>query len=205
MKHTVIVRMACREDAPEILEIYRPYVEKTAITFEYEVPDLEEFRQRMTNILREHPYLVAEEDGEIIGYAYTGNFVGREAYSWSAETTIYIKEGQRKNGVGRKLYQALEDASRLRNIRNLNACIGYPEEEDEYLTKNSASFHEHLGYKLVGKFHNSGFKFGRWYHMIWMEKMIGDHEGDPGPVIPFPEISAEVLKEIGIEKQKLPS
>ena len=80
MKHTVIVRMACLEDAPEILEIYRPYVEKTAITFEYEVPDLEEFRQRMTNILREHPYLVAEEDGEIIGYAYTGNLqlVGRD-------------------------------------------------------------------------------------------------------------------------------
>lgn len=200
MKDSVIIREACLEDASEILNIYRPYVEKTAISFEYEVPDLKEFRERMRKTLEEHPYLVAEENGEIIGYAYTGNFVGRKAYSWSAETTIYIKEGRTKSGVGKRLYQALEDVSKMRNIRNLNACIGYPETEDEYLTKNSASFHAHLGYTLVGTFHNSGFKFGRWYHMIWMEKMIGEHDGDPKEVIPFPDLDKEMLKKAGIEK-----
>lgn len=201
MDDSVIIRTACLEDASEILEIYRPYVEKTAITFEYEVPDLEEFKERMRKTLREHPYLVAEDNGEIIGYAYTGNFVGRKAYSWSAETTIYIKENRRKTGIGKRLYQALEDVSRMRNIRNLNACIGYPELEDEYLTKNSASFHEHLGYSLVGKFHNSGFKFGRWYHMIWMEKMIGEHDKEPGDVISFTDLDGKMLEKAGIEKR----
>lgn len=201
MDDSVIIRTACLEDASEILEIYRPYVEKTAITFEYEVPDLEEFKERMRKTLKEHPYLVAEDNGEIIGYAYTGNFVGRKAYSWSAETTIYIKENRRKSGIGKRLYQALEDVSRMRNIRNLNACIGYPELEDEYLTKNSASFHEHLGYSLVGKFHNSGFKFGRWYHMIWMEKMIGEHDKEPGDVIPFTDLDDKMLEKAGIEKR----
>lgn len=200
MENTITVRTASLADASEILEIYRLYVEKTAITFEYETPSLEEFTERMKNTLREHPYLVAEENGQVIGYAYTGDFVGREAYKWSVETTVYIKEDNRKSGAGRKLYQALENASRLRNICNLNACIGYPEAEDEYLTKNSADFHEHMGYQLVGKFHNSGFKFGRWYHMIWMEKMIREHSADPGPVIPFPQLDAGALKEIGIIK-----
>lgn len=200
MENLLRIRAACLEDAPEILDIYRPYVENTAVSFEYTVPALEVFRERMRNILRAHPWLVAEERGEIIGYTYTGNFVGREAYGWSAETTIYIKEDHRKAGVGKKLYQALEDISALRNIRNLNACIGYPEQEDEYLTKNSALFHEHLGYRLVGKFHNSGFKFGRWYHMIWMEKLIGPHDRNPGSVIPFPDLDGEELKKLGVER-----
>jgi phosphinothricin acetyltransferase len=70
----------------------------------------------------------------------------------------------------------------------MNACIGYPEVEDEYLTRNSAQFHEHLGYKLVGEFHKCGYKFSRWYNMIWMEKMIGDHLDDQPQIIPFPEL-----------------
>ena len=73
------------------------------------------------------------------------------------------------------------------NVLNLNACIGYPEREDEYLTRNSARFHEHLGYRLVGEFHECGYKFGRWYG-IWMEKHLGAHPPVPAPVIPFPEL-----------------
>lgn len=186
------------EDAVALLEIYAPYVEHTAISFEYEVPSAEEFRERIVNRLGKYPYLVAEVDGRMLGYAYTSPFVGRAAYGWSAETTIYLREDCRKMGVGRALYEALEKVSKAQNILNLNACIGYPQEEDEYLTMNSVKFHEHMGYQMVGMFHNSGYKFGRWYHMVWMEKLIGEHKDKPERVIPFRELSGEVLEMCGV-------
>ena len=101
-------------------------------------------------------------------------------------------------GVGRRLYQALEAVSQAQNILNLNACIGYPDEDDEHLTKNSVQFHGHLGYEMVGKFHKCGYKFGRWYHMVWMEKIIGTHEDVPAPVIPFSQLGEETLEKLGI-------
>lgn len=192
------IRTAVPEDAVALLEIYAPYVEHTAISFEYEVPSAEEFRERIVNRLGKYPYLVAEVDGRMLGYAYTSPFVGRAAYGWSAETTIYLREDCRKMGVGRALYEALEKVSKAQNILNLNACIGYPQEEDEYLTMNSVKFHEHMGYQMVGMFHNSGYKFGRWYHMVWMEKLIGEHKDKPERVIPFRELSGEVLEMCGV-------
>lgn len=193
------LRTARTEDAEKLLEIYRPYVEKTAISFEYEVPSLDEFKGRIINTLKKHPYLVAEKEGEILGYAYTSDFVGRVAYDHSSEMTIYLDETKRKMGIGRKLYSAIEGICKAQNITNLYACIGYPETEDEYLTKNSAEFHAHLGYRLAGKFYNCGLKFGRWYHMIWMEKIISTHGAAPAPVIPFPELDRKVLLEIGVQ------
>lgn len=190
---TIHIRIATASDAKELLEIYTPYVEETAISFEYDVPSLEEFKARITNTLQKYPYLVAEKDGEILGYAYTRAFVGRAAYDWSAETTIYLKNGKTKMGVGRMLYEALERISGAQNILNMNACIGYPDTEDEHLTMNSVHFHEHMGYRMVGMFHNSGYKFGTWYHMVWMEKIIGQHTSAPLPVIPFPELDREKI------------
>lgn len=194
----IIIRTAQITDAEELLNIYAPYVTKTAISFEYDVPGIDEFRERMRKTLKKYPYLAAEQNGEILGYAYTGPFVGRAAYGWSAETTIYLKESKRKMGVGRKLYTALENVSAMQNILNLNACIGCPEAEDKYLTQNSMQFHAHMGYRMVGKFQNSGYKFGRWYHMVWMEKLLGKHGADPAPVIPFPDLTPEALNSIGI-------
>ena len=197
-KEKIQIRAAAPDDAGELLKIYEPYVRKTAITFEYDVPELEEFRKRIENTLKKHPYLAAERDGELLGYAYTGPFKERAAYDRAVETTIYLKENQRKMGVGRKLYQALEDISRAQNILNLNACIGYPEIEDEYLTRNSVQFHEHLGYTMVGKFHKCGYKFGNWYDMVWMEKIIGEHNVLPAPVIHFPRLGKETLRTLGV-------
>ena len=179
------IRTAMTEDAAELLEIYRPYVEKTAITFEYDVPTSEEFRARMEKTLKRYPYLVAEKGGELIGYAYAGPFVGRAAYDWAAEVSIYLKENQRGMGIGKRLYQAIEEISRAQNITNLNACIGSPDPEDEYLTRNSIQFHEHMGYRMVGEFCKCGYKFGRWYNMVWMEKIIQVHEKEPEPVVKF--------------------
>ena len=121
------------------------------------------------------------------------------AYDWGVETTIYVKKDCKRGGIGRKLYTALEKVSAAQHILNLNACIGYPEVEDEYLTRDSAHFHEHLGYRLVGEFHKCGYKFGRWYDMIWMEKLIGDHTAEPKPVVPFPELDELTLHKCGIE------
>lgn len=175
---TVIIRDATLEDAERILEIYAYYVENTAITFEYDVPALSEFQDRMENTMRRYPYLVIEKDGVIQGYAYAGAFVGRAAYDWSCELTIYLDYAAQKCGFGRILYEALEKKLKQMGILNLYACIGYPETEDVYLNKNSAEFHAHLGFKTVGEFHKCGFKFGRWYNMIWMEKIIGEHSAE---------------------------
>lgn len=172
------IRPASLEDAPRLLEIYSYYVDNTVITFEYEAPTLEEWKERMAGIMQKYPYLCVLQDGVIMGYAYAGPFHARAAYQWAAETAIYVDKDARKCGLGRRLYEALEDALKKMGILNLYACIGYPEVEDEYLTKNSAQFHEHLGYELVGVFHNCGYKYHRWYHMIYMEKIIGEHMGE---------------------------
>lgn len=192
--NNISIRVATPDDAEALLALYAPYVTETAISFEYEVPSVDEFRARIARTLEQYPYIIAEFRGVILGYAYTSAFVGRAAYAWSAETSIYIDKNCRHKGIGRALYHAIETISRLQRITNLYACIGVPEgADDPYLTRNSADFHAHLGYRFVGEFQRCGYKFGRWYHMIWMEKLIGDHVDRPLPVRPFSELSTEEL------------
>ena len=170
------IRTATREDAAQLLKIYSYYVEHTAISFEYTTPSEDEFKERISHILQKYPYLVLEDDGVIKGYAYAGVFKDRAAYDHCCEVTIYLDRGSKGSGCGRALYEALEAELKKIGIINLYACIGDPEVEDEYLTKNSELFHRHMGYTKIGEFHKCGYKFGRWYNMIWMEKMIGEHE-----------------------------
>lgn len=177
MRKMINIRSARIEDAERLVEIYDYYVRETAITFEYVTPSVAEFKGRMRKVMERYPYLVIEKDGIIQGYAYAGVFKDRAAYDWSCEVTIYLDHNACKCGLGRMLYEALETELRKARLLNLYACIGVPEQEDEYLTWNSAEFHAHLGYKTVGEFHQCGCKFRRWYNMIWMEKMIGEHLG----------------------------
>ena len=169
------IRSAAISDADRLLEIYSYYVKNTAISFEYEVPSPEEFKSRIMHTMEKYPYFVLEDDGVIRGYAYAGVFKGRAAYDHCCEVTIYLDFDSRKRGYGRALYQALEEELGKRGVINLYACIADPISEDEYLTKNSEQFHQHMGYTKVGEFHKCGYKFDRWYNMIWMEKMIGKH------------------------------
>ena len=164
-----------RDQRRRLLEIYAHYVENTAITFEYDVPKPEEFEGRIAKTLEKYPYLVLEEDGVIQGYAYAGPFVGRAAYRHSCEVSIYLDRDAKDRGYGRLLYETLEEKLKAMGILNLYACIGVPEVEDEYLTRHSERFHEHMGFSKVGEFHRCGYKFKRWYSMIWMEKIIGEH------------------------------
>lgn len=172
----ITIRTAMISDASEILDIYGYYVANTAISMEYEVPGLGEFEKRIENTLENYPYLVAEQDGKIIGYAYAGKFHPRAAFYRSAEVSIYISKDAVKCGLGRKLYEAIEAKLTEQGILNVYASIAYTDVEDEYLTNNSTQFHEHMGYKKVAQFSNCCIKFGRWYHLIWMEKFLGEHK-----------------------------
>ncbi|MBT9775097.1 GNAT family N-acetyltransferase [Clostridium sp. MCC353] len=176
MEHQDIkIRIVTEQDAEKLLSIYAPYVEQTAITFEYDVPSAGEFADRIKGVLKKYPYLAAERDGQLLGYAYAGCFHARPAYDWAVETSIYVDRNKKKMGIGKKLHDALETVLKEQGILNMNACIAYPETEDEYLNKNSVEFHEHLGYRWVGEFRQCGYKFDRWYNMVWMEKHIGEH------------------------------
>lgn len=192
------IRMATKEDAKELLEIYAPYVTSTAITFEYTVPTIQEFEKRIENVLKKYPYIVAYNGTEILGYAYASAFHERPACNWAVETSIYVKKERKKLGIGKLLYDALENILWEQNIINVNACIAYPEVEDEYLTKNSVEFHQHLGYHLVGTFSKCGYKFGNWYHLVWMEKHIGKHQSNPLEVKKIDEVRPIIAQKYGI-------
>ena len=143
-RNDIKIRTAEPDDADKILNIYSYYVLNTAISFEYEVPTVEEFRERIKKTLEKYPYFVAIFDDKIIGFAYAGAFVGREAYKYSAELTVYVDKDYKKQGIGKLLYQKLEEDLKQKNIRNLYACVGTPvKESDEYLDFNSVEFHKH--------------------------------------------------------------
>ena len=182
---SIEIRTAAPEDAGRLLEIYKYYIEETAITFEYEVPSVEEFAGRIRKTLKTYPYLVLLEDGTIMGYAYAGVFKGRAAYDWSCELSIYVDKAAHKCGYGRRLYEALEQELKEMGILNLYACIASPVREDPYLNRNSIDFHAHMGYELVGTFHSCAYKFHTWYDMVWMGKTIGEHQKDQPSVRPF--------------------
>ena len=186
------IRVAEEKDAATLLEIYSYYVEKTAITFEYETPSIEEFTHRIHDIKAKYPYIVAEENGEILGYAYGSAFHPRAAYGWCAEMSIYVRHDRRGSGAGGRLYRALESLLAEMGILNLNACIAFPPEEDAFLTLDSVRFHEKMGYRMAGHFHACGRKFDRWYDMVWMEKHLGPHTGHAADVVPFSQVRGQL-------------
>lgn len=171
------------DDARELLEIYAPYVMETAISLEYEVPSIEEFQHRIKTISSRLPYIKAVDDhNRIIGYAYAGSFKTRKGYDWSVETTVYVKREFRNRGVGKQLYEVLEQSLRDIGILNMNACIVVPREVDEHLTMDSIRFHEKMGFSLVGTFHQSGYKLNAWHDVTWMEKLLAPHQVNQSPV-----------------------
>lgn len=160
-----MIRIATEQDVPAILAIYAPYVENTTYSFEYDVPCSRSFLQRFLDITRQFPWLVWEENGEILGYAYASPPYTRAAYSWCAEPSVYIKEEAQGRGIGRKLYAALEAILLEQGYQVLYSLIT---EENT----GSVKFHEVCGYTHKVTFSDCGFKFGRWLGLIWMEKRL---------------------------------
>lgn len=180
------IRAARIGDAGPLRDIYAYYVENTALTFEYEVPSLEEFQNRMAHTLARYPYLVAESEDGIVGYSYAGRFHPRAAYAWNAETTVYLKPGSRRQGVGRMLYTRMEEILREQGIVKTIAIITLP--VDAYSDFNSMQFHEKMGYGHAGRMDFSGFKFGRWYSTICMDKIISAPKENMEPVRAFDDV-----------------
>ena len=193
MNRDIQIRVARESDAAALRDIYAPYVERTAVSFEYEAPDVATFLERIRRVQERYPYLVAESDGALLGYAYAGSFHTREAYSWSAKASIYLRMDCRRMGVGSALYRALEAALRAMGVRRLYASIAVPDEPDEHLTLDSVRFHAAMGYRTVGEFHHCGWKFGRWYNTRWMEKVLASDNSAPSPLKSFRELDVDAI------------
>jgi len=186
----MIIRIASPDDVNRILEIYSYYIENTAISFEYVIPSVEEFRGRIEGTLNKYPYIVAEEDGKIIAYAYASQFHTRKAYIYGAELSIYVDKDSRGLGIGPMLYDEIIEILKRQNVITAYACIAMTEDEnDPYLTNASVRFHEKQGFTITGRHLRSGRKFGRWYNTVWMERIINDAFDNPAEFIPFPELS----------------
>ncbi|WP_165062690.1 GNAT family N-acetyltransferase [Adlercreutzia sp. ZJ154] len=179
------IRIATIEDAETIREIYMPYVLNTAVSFECEVPSIDEFQNRIRNTLIEYPYLVAVENDTIVGYAYASSFHSREAYKHSAELSVYVKQDCRGQGIGSSLYLKLEELLIKQNICTVHACIASPDGKDEHLTDASEKFHKKMGFEIVGRHSLVGYKFRKWYSIVWMDKVISERLDNPIAFIPF--------------------
>lgn len=191
------IRLAHVSDAEAIRGIYEPYVLETCITFETHVPSVDEFRRRIAHTLENHPYFVAELNGEVVGYCYAGFFRPRTAYRYSIETSVYLRGDIKGGGLGRRLYELLEGVLRMQGVTNAYACIASSEPPCDQAPDTSRLFHEHLGYKLAGTFRKCGYKFDRWFDMIWMEKMLTDRHSEPyREFIPFPELDQAEVSEL---------
>ena len=161
----MIIRPVQLSDAATIRAIYQPYVTETAITFEVNVPTVQEFERSITKTLTQFPYLVAEVDGKVVGYAYASTYYARAAYDWTTELSIYVAKESRGQGIGSALYTALEEELEARGYLRFLACIAVPNEA-------SISMHKKRGYVQVAHFPNIGYKFNKWYDIVWMQKNL---------------------------------
>lgn len=172
-----MIRMATEADIPAILDIYAPYVLNTAISFEYTVPTLEEFTERFRSITAQFPWLVWEEDGNILGYAYGSLPFGRAAYRWVAASSIYLSPQAQGKGIGTRLYTALENVLKAQGYRKTYAIITSD-------NPPSLCFHQKRGFRLIGEFPDCGIKFGKLYSVVWMEKVL--NSGEIPNIFPIP-------------------
>lgn len=170
------IRFASENDLQAILDIYAPYITDTAYSFEYKIPTLEEFTQRFQGITRWFPWLVWEEDGCILGYAYGSLPFERAAYQWCAESSIYLAPKAQGRGIGRKLNTTLEGLLRLQGYHKVYAIVTTANE-------SSIAFHDALGYRFTARFDNVGFKLGQWHGTVWLEKRLSTAKTPTDPPV----------------------
>ena len=181
------LRTATPKDGAALAEIYAYYVKNTAISFEYEAPDQDEFSSRIEHKLEKYPYLVAEIDGKAVGYAYASEFRERAAYGWDAELSVYVQKDARYGGVGQLLYTALIGLLKAQNFVNLYAWITTPNPVSE-------RFHEKMGFMKLCEIPKAGYKNQNWYGITWYSLSLCG--GKPKPIIPFPDLGSEAIEGI---------
>lgn len=162
-------RSATRSDIPDILNIYAPFIKNTTVTFEYEIPSIEEFTARFEKITAEFPWLVCEEDGRIIGYAYASHAFTRAAFRWDADLSVYILPEYQNRGIGKEFYRLLEKELYDLGYHNIYALITGE-------NKKSCRFHQVLGYELLGTLPSTGFKHGTWLDLYWYGKRLREKD-----------------------------
>ena len=183
------VRPIQLSDIPDILKIYEYYITNTAITFEYVAPTIEEFTRRIKHVIQRYPYLVAEVDGNLVGYAYANILKDRKAYEWSVETSIYVHHTYRDLGIGSHLYTHLFNYLKQQGILSVYACITVPLQDDQFCDCSSYTYHKYLGFSEVGRFPKAGYKFNTWYDIVWMHMELEDHTTPIEPIRYFKDIA----------------
>lgn len=168
------VRSATTDDAPQISAIYAPIVRDTVISFEFLVPDATEMASRISEALITHPWLVCEDAGEVVGYAYAGPHRTRAAYQWSCDVSAYIADKARGRGVGSALYDSLLSHLRERGFANAFAGIVHP-------NAASVALHEKFGFRHLGTYRRVGFKFGAWHDVGWYQLPLSEDADTTAP------------------------
>lgn len=182
------IRMATAADTAELLAIYGQYI-NTSITFEYTLPSEETFSARITGILAEYPYLVWQEEGKILGYAYAHRHMERAAYQWNAELSVYLDRAARGRGLGRRLYGALMELLTMQGILTAHALVTSP-------NPPSQALHEAMGFRLAAVHRLAGFKAGQWHDVLWYEKVLAPRKSDPVPPKPLSALPRSQVTEV---------
>jgi len=177
-----MIRTARDDDAAAIHAIYAPSVTAGVATFETELPGVEAMRERIRSRLQHYPWLVWEEAGEVLAYAYAGRFRERAAYDWIAETSIYVRADAHRRGIARKLYGVLLDVMRRQGINQAVGVITLP-------GAASVAMHESMGFSAAGVWRQCGYKLGQWWDVGVWQKQLQAPAAMPLPIIPFPQLA----------------
>lgn len=167
-------RSATEADAEVLREIYAPSVLHTHTSFEVEVPSASEMGRRIRTTTETHPWLVAEDGGVVVGYAYATRHMERAAYAWSVNVSVYVAASHHGRGVGKRLYRALFEELRARGFVNAFAGVALPNEA-------SVALHTSVGFVPVGTYRHVGFKHGRWHDTAWFQLTLQEPPAAPAP------------------------
>lgn len=184
-----VIRRADERDMPQVRAIYDEYVKHTAFTFDYVTPTVEKMTHDMREILCRYPYLVCVQGDDVKGYAYAHAISPRESYKWTVELSIYLDTDFCRRGFGRRLYGALLHLLEKQNVQTAYACITHPNPASEH-------FHQSMGFNLMSEWRRSGYKFGKWYDVVWMEKHLGSCPVPAPELIGFNDLSLQIVKQI---------
>lgn len=185
----VQIRLARPEDAAALVGIYEPYVKETSITFEYDVPSVEEFTARIQAISEGFPYMVCEINGEIAGYAYAASFRERKAFQWDAELSVYVSPRFHRRGIAKVLYECVFQFLREMGYLTLYALVTIP-------NRDSIPFHERLGFYQIAKYPRTGYKLGKWHDMLVLEKRLAPKPDQPEPPHGFSTLPQEFVENV---------
>ncbi|MEE1243689.1 MAG: N-acetyltransferase family protein [Frisingicoccus sp.] len=185
----MILQLIKEEDIAEVLEIYAPYVQNTAITYEYDIPSLNSFSERVHHYTEQYPWIVAKDQGRIAGYAYASEYRSREAYQWGCELSVYLRPEYQGNDLGRTLYSALMDLLSLQGYYTVYGVISLP-------NPASLGLHNQLGFSMEGVQKNCGYKLDSWHDAAIMSKALQDYTSPSAPPKSIHELPQEVISAI---------